>query len=119
MGQLADALTAAGRQLEIRLETHRDPMMKVELAKSLPQSWRFETESESEVPRIDAAGRISVRPDVIEPPTVIVKWTQSRLVEALLSGRSNEVARTSPPTVRFASDLGRKAFSLLGTSLGL
>ncbi len=119
MGQLSDALQVAGRQLESRVRTHRDTMMKDGLGSALPQSWRFETESETAVLRLDRDGRVSVGADTIEPPSVIVKWTQGRLVDALLSGRSNEEPRTSPPTIRFTSDAGRKAFSLLGTSLGL
>ncbi len=117
MGQLSDALLAAGRQLEARFRAHHNEMMKDGLA--LPQSWRFETESEAAVLRLGPEGVVSVATDVTEPPAVIVRWTQARLVEALLSGRSNERARESPPLVRFTSDAGRRAFSMLGTSLGL
>lgn len=119
MGQLADALTTAGRQLEARYRAHASAMAAGGLAATFPQSWRFETEMESAVLRIDAGGTVRVLADVIEPPAVIVKWNHQRLVEALLSGRSNEVARLSPPTIRFTSDEGRKAFSMLGTSLGI
>ena len=119
MGQLSDALQVAGRQLELRFQAHREAMMKDGLHAAFPQSWRFETEAESAVLRLDEKGRVSVSPDVIEPPAVIVKWTQDRLVDALLSGRSNEIPRVPPPTIRFTSDAGRKAFSMLGTSLGL
>jgi hypothetical protein len=119
MGQLSDALQTAGRQLESRLHTHWKDMTRDGLGTALPQSWRFETESESAVLRLDSDGRVTVSADVIEPPAVIVKWTQAHLVDALLSGRSNERPREPPPNVRFTSDRGRKAFSLLGTSLGL
>ena len=119
MGQLSDALQVASRQLESRLKSHWDQMARDGLSQALPQSWRFETESESAVLHLDRGGHVSVRADVIEPPTVIIKWDQGRLVEALLSGRSNEQPRIPPPTIRFTSDAGRKAFSLLGTSLGL
>ncbi len=119
MAQLSDALASAGRQLEARLQTHRDRMMKEGLHAALPQSWRFETESESAVLRLGADGRVTVGADVTEPPSVIVRWSQARLLDALLSGRSNEHDRLSPPTIRFTTDAGRKAFSLLGTSLGL
>lgn len=93
--------------------------MRDGLATALPQSWRFETESETAVLRLDPHGRVSVSSDVIEPPSVIVRWTQADLVEALLRGRSNDASRPSPPAIRFVSDAGRKAFSLLGTTLGL
>lgn len=93
--------------------------MKDGLGPHLPQSWRFETESESAVLRLDADCKVSIATDTIEPPAVIVKWAQGELVSALLSGRSNEELRRSPPTIRFTSDAGRKAFSMLGTSLGL
>ncbi len=119
MGQLSDALNVAGRQLEARLRAHQAGMMKDGLAAALPQSWRFETDSESAVLRLDREGRVTVSADVIEHPSVIVKWDQAELIRALLAGRSNEVPRSSPPTIRFTSDAGRKAFSLLGTSLGL
>jgi hypothetical protein len=119
MGQLSDALEAAGRQLEARLLGHREQILRDGLATTFPQSWRFETESESAVLRIDRSARVSVGVDVIEPPAVIVRWTQGELVRALLSGRSNEEPRPEPPTIRFTSDAGRKAFSLLGASLGL
>ena len=69
--------------------------------------------------RLASDGRVTVTADVIEPPAVIVQWTQRSLVEALLSGRSNERLRDPPPVIRFTSDAGRKAFSLLGTSLNL
>lgn len=119
MGQLSDALTSAGQQLEARLKLHREQMMKDGLGTALPQSWRFQTESESAVLRLDRQGHVTVGTDVIEPPAVIVQWSQEALVETLLSGRSNEHERPSPPKIRFTSDAGRKAFSLLGTSLGL
>lgn len=119
MGQLSDALAAAGRQLEARVQLHRAHMMRDGLRRALPQSWRFETESETAVLRLDAEAHVSVGADVIEPPSVIVRWTQRDLVDALLAGRSNERARATPPTIRFTSDAGRKAFSMLATSLGL
>ena len=119
MGQLADALQVAANQLSARLAGHWSAMATGPQAIHLPQSWRFETESESAVLRIDRDGTVAVVNDVIEHPEVVVKWTQSELVGTLLEGRSNEVARAHPPTIRFTSDAGRKAFSLLGTSLGL
>jgi hypothetical protein len=119
MGQLSDALSMAARQLSGRIRSHWSDMAKGAVRATLPQFWRFETESESAVLRLDADGKVSVVADVREPPEVIVKWTQAELVDTLLAGRSNERAREHPPTVRFTSDSGRKAFSLLGTSLGL
>ncbi len=119
MGQLSDALIVAGRQLEARLQAHQREMLKDGLKDALPQSWRFETDSEMAVLRLSEEGRVSVGPDIIEHPAVIVKWSQEALVAALLAGRSNEVPRSSPPSIRFTSDAGRKAFSMLGTSLGL
>ncbi|HTT34501.1 MAG TPA: hypothetical protein VLX64_03875 [Thermoplasmata archaeon] len=119
MGELSDALAAAARQLEARLAAHRDEMTGAGPGELFPQSWRFQTESESAVLRIAADGSVSVQADAIEPPTVIVAWEQRRLVRALLSGRSNEEDRPQPPSIRFTSDRGRRAFSLLGTSLGL
>ena len=119
MGQLSDALLVAGRQLESRFRAHRAEMAKDGLEHALPQSWRFETEAESAVLRLDRDGHVSVSPDTIEPPAVIVQWAQGALVEALLAGRSNERRRDPPPVIRFTSDAGRKAFSMLGTSLNL
>jgi hypothetical protein len=119
MGQLSDALWTAALQLEARLRTHHEQMFQDGLGSVFPQSWRFETESETAVLRIDRAARVTVEVDVIEPPSVIVRWTQDALMEALLSGRSNEQARANPPKIRFTSDAGRRAFSMLGTSLGL
>jgi hypothetical protein len=119
VGQLSDALSSAGKRLEARYRTHAREMAKDGLGPVFPQSWRFETESEAAVLRIDERGRVSVLADVIESPAVIVQWSQSALVDALLSGRSNERPRDPPPTIRFTSDAGRKAFSMLGTSLSL
>ncbi|MCI4340273.1 MAG: hypothetical protein L3J73_03280, partial [Thermoplasmata archaeon] len=85
----------------------------------LPLSWRFVTESEVAVLRLGVDGRASVLDDVSEPPNVIVQWTQVDLVAALLSGRSNLETRPDPPRIRFATASGRKAWSLVGTSLGL
>jgi hypothetical protein len=119
MGQLADALTAAARQISARIQSHWSEMAKGAPNVTLPQSWRFETEFESAVLRLAPDGRVSVVADVIEHPDVLVKWTQAELVDTLLAGRSNEKAREHPPSIRFTSDSGRKAFSLLGTSLGL
>jgi hypothetical protein len=119
MGQLSDALEAAARALAARIQDHWGDMSKGTPRGLLPQSWRFETESESAVLRLFSDGKVSVVADRIEHPDVIVKWTQEKLVEAFLAGRSNEKAREPPPEIRFTSDAGRKAFSLLGTSLGL
>jgi hypothetical protein len=119
MGQLSDALRAASLQLEARFRAHRRELEAGGLARAFPQSWRFETEEEFAVLRLDADGHVTVASDAIEAPSVIVQWAHVRLIAALLSGRSNEVQRTSPPTIRFTSDAGRRAFSLLGTSLGL
>ncbi|MCI4360114.1 MAG: hypothetical protein L3J91_00260 [Thermoplasmata archaeon] len=119
MGQLGDALRAASHQIEARLHAHGGPMLRDGLSDALPQSWRFSTESEAAVLRIDAGGRIDVVNDVAEPPDVIVEWGQAPLVAALLEGRSNQAARPQPPMIRFPTAKGRKAFSLLGSSLGL
>lgn len=119
MGQLSDALETAGRQLEARLKAHGPQMLDGALRGTLPQSWRFETESETAVLRLGRDGSVSVSSDVIEAPAVIVRWRHEALVEALLSGRSNERTRGPPPAIRFPSDVGRRLFSLLGTSLGL
>jgi hypothetical protein len=119
VGQLSDALTLAGHQLEARLRTHGDRMMREGLGTALPQSWRFQTESETAVLRLDGDLRVTAGDDVVEPPAVIVQSSREALVGALLSGRSNERARATPPMFRFTSDAGRKAFSMLGTSFGL
>lgn len=119
MGQLGDALRSAGRQLEARLQARDATLLHDGLAEVLPQSWRFSTPSESAVLRIDPHGRVDVVDDQIESPDVIVEWGQAPLVAALLQGRSNEVPRDPPPKIRFANDGGRKAFSRIGTSLGL
>jgi hypothetical protein len=119
MGELGDALLSSGRQLEVRLRTHWEPLMKDGLDRALPQSWRFETESEIATLVLDPHGKVSVRSDVVEPPDVIVRWQHARLLQALLSGRGNEMPRDAPPRIVFANDRGRKAFSLLGTSLGI
>jgi hypothetical protein len=119
VGQLGDALGVAARQLTARWRAHGAEMAKGAPPDLFPQSWRFETESEYAVLRITSDGAATVATDVIESPQVLVKWSQEELVRALLEGRSNERVRRSAPTIRFTSDAGRKAFSLLGTSLGL
>ncbi|HYK92970.1 MAG TPA: hypothetical protein VEY07_02880 [Thermoplasmata archaeon] len=119
MGQLADALSVAGGQLSARLRRMLSEPDSKPLRQLLPQSWRFETESESAVLRLELEGSVTAVPDVTERPDVIVKWTQEELVGVLHAGRSNETPRATPPNIRFTSDRGRKAFSLLGTSLGL
>ena len=105
--------------MEARFQAHRVELAKAGLKHVFPQSWRFETEAESAVLRLDRKGHISIGADAIEPPSVIVKWAQAPLVEALLSGRSNELPRGQRPESRFTSDAGRKAFDMLRTSLSL
>ena len=119
MGQLGDALRAAARPLEARLRARDAAILRDGLSDTLPQSWRFVTESEVAVLRLGTDGHVAVLDDVAEPPNVIVQWTQHELVAALLSGRSNELDRPNPPRIRFATASGRKAWSLVGTSLGL
>jgi hypothetical protein len=119
MGQLGDALRSAARALESRLRAHDGALLHDGLSEFLPQSWRFTTQSEVAVLRIAPDGRVSVVDDVSESPDVIVQWDQTELVAALLAGRSNETARARPPQIRFANARGRKAFSMVGTSLGL
>ncbi|HZY92242.1 MAG TPA: hypothetical protein VFG07_05675 [Thermoplasmata archaeon] len=119
MGQLSDALAVAAAQVSARLQHQLSSTAPGESPLRLPQSWRFETESEVAVLRLQPNGRATVASDVTEHPEVIVKWTQRELVGALQAGRSNETARAHPPEIRFTSDAGRRAFSLLGTTLGL
>ena len=119
MGQLADALGVAARQFDARVQSHRGGLLHDGRGVAPPQSWRFETEPESAVLRLDRDAHVSVVQDIIETPAVIVRWTPDQLVRALLFGRSNEGPRVSPPTIRFTSDAGCKAFSLLGMSLRL
>ena len=119
MGQLADALKGTARQLSARIQSHWSEMAKGAPEVALPQSWRFETESESAVLRLASDGTVSIVSDAREHPDVLVRWTQAELVGTLLGGRSNERVREHPPTIRFTSESGRKAFSLLGTALGL
>ena len=119
MGELADYLYFAGREVEAHLQAHRVEVINEGLESILPQSWRFETEKESAVLHLDTVGHVSVSAESIEPPSVIVRWAQEPLVDPLIRSRSHHRVRAPVPSVYFASEAGREAFRALGMTLGL
>lgn len=119
MGELADNLYFAGREVEAHLHAHRVEVMNGALESALPQSWKFETERESAFLHIDAVGHISVSPESAYPPEVIVRWAQEPLVDTLQGRPARERGRVPLPTLFFASEAGREAFRVLGVTLGL
>lgn len=119
MGQLADRLYFAGRGVEAHLQAHRVEVINEELESALPQAWKFETEKESAFLHLDTVGHASVSAESTEPPSVIVRWLQEPLVDALLQGSRHRRARDPLPSFYFASESGRKAFRTLGIVLGL
>lgn len=119
MGELADFLYFAGREVEAHLQAHRVEVITEDLESALPQSWRFETEKETAVLHLDTVGHISVSAESTEPPDVIVRWAHGPLVKTLHRDRNHTHVPTPLPSIYFASEEGRKAFRVLGISLGL
>ena len=119
MGTLADCLYFAGREIEAYLQAHHVEVLNEGLESALPQTWKFETERESVFLHLDTKRHISVSVDSTESPSVIVRWAQAPLMDALLQGNSRCRAPAPIPSVYFASESGRKAFHALGVTLGL
>ena len=119
MGELADFLYFAGREVEAHLQAHRVEVITEDLESALPQSWRFETEKETAVLHLDTVGHISVSTESTEAPEVIVRWAQRPLVDTLQRTRRRSHVPEPLPSIHFASEAGRKAFRMLGISLGL
>ena len=119
MGELADYLYFAGREVEAHLQAHRVEVINEGLESILPQSWRFETDKESAFLHLDTGGHISVSSESHEPPAVIVHWAHRPLLDTLQRSGSHPRVPSPLPSICFTSEAGRKAFRALGITLGL
>jgi hypothetical protein len=118
MGQLRDALGGVCPEIEGRAKA-RLKVDPAELRQWLPQSWGFETETETATLHLAADGSASATDGIAGPVDVSVIWTQSDLV-AVLTAKSRSASFIGEnPKLRFRTPNGQRAFSLLRRAIGL
>lgn len=119
MGDLRDALGQACPEIEGRAKARLKADPSDGLHSWLPQSWGFETDTESATLHIDAGGRASATEGIQGPVDVSVIWNQSDLLEVLTARTRSASFIGKNPKLRFRTPNGQRAFSLLRGALGL
>lgn len=113
--ELTERLSALCTEIETELKPHLRGFGAIVIRKYLPQAWSFQTEAGAAILRVDAGGNASVCREFGGPVDVIIKLSQSQLVEVLRS----RVASGSPPRVIFQTSKGEAAFNFLRSRFGL
>jgi len=85
----------------------------------LPQTWAFETESETVVLIVDVQGKASVSNSPRYPKDVTIRWKHDSLASVLRTRSSACGPRGERPVIMFHSQKGRAAFDFLRKRLGL
>ena len=119
MGQLRDALGAVCPEIEGRAKARLSADSGDGLRAWLPQSWGFETDTETATLHLDVDGKAHATDGIEGPVDVSVIWNQSDLIQVLTSKVRSASFVDKNPKLRFRTVSGQRAFSLLRGSLGL
>jgi hypothetical protein len=119
MGQLRDALGEICPEIEGRARARLNADPGEGLSSWLPQSWGFETETETATLQIAADGAASAVEGIQGPVDVSVIWNQTDLLEVLNSKTRSASFKGKNPKLRFRTPNGQRAFSLLRAAIGL
>lgn len=103
------------KQLKPRLKGIEGPLLK----RYLPQTWVFETESETVSFLVDADGNATVHKGDGSDRDVTVKWKHEPLCSVLRARSPSAVEEGNRPTITFHTQKGRAAFNLLRRRLGI
>jgi hypothetical protein len=118
MGQLRDALGGVCPEIEGRAKARLAAGARDGLQFWLPQSWGFETETETATLHLDAQGAASATDGIHGPVDVSVIWNQADLLEVLTAETRSVSFVGKNPKLRFRTPNGQRAFSLLRGALG-
>ena len=119
MGQLRDALGAACPEIEGRAKARLSADPSDGLHGWLPQTWGFETDTESATLHLDAEGRASATEGIEGPVDVSVIWNLADLLEVLTAKTRSASFVGKNPKLRFRTINGQRSFSLLRGALGI
>jgi len=119
MGQLRDALGAACPEIEGRAKARLSADPNDGLHGWLPQTWGFETETETATLHIGADAKATASDGIQGPVDVSVIWNQADLLEVLNAETRSVSFKGKNPKVRFRTPNGQRAFSLLRGAIGL
>jgi hypothetical protein len=119
MGQLRDALGAVCPEIEGRAKARLNAEPSEGLHLLLPQSWGFETDTESATLHIDAEGTATATDGIHGPVDASVIWNQADLMEVLTARTRATSFKGKNPKIRFRTSNGQRAFSLLRGAIGL
>jgi hypothetical protein len=119
MGQLRDALGAVCPEIEGRARARLSAEPAGGLHDWLPQSWGFETDTESATLHIGADGGATATDGVRGPVDVSVIWNMTDLLEVLTAETRSTSFKGKNPKLRFRTTNGQRAFSLLRAAIGL
>ncbi|MFI5038280.1 MAG: hypothetical protein ACHP93_07355, partial [Solirubrobacterales bacterium] len=111
-------LTAVSGDIELRLKPQLTGLAGMMIKPYLPQSWVFETESETVSLVVDAQGNVSAVRGAASRPDVTIATSHARL-EAALRTRDASQVPPGPLTVTPHTGKGRTAFEFLRPRLGL
>ncbi|MGC2289096.1 MAG: hypothetical protein WA688_04490 [Thermoplasmata archaeon] len=119
MGQLRDALGAVCPEIEGRATARLTANPAEGLHKWLPQSWGFETETESATLNLDADGRATATEGIHGPVDRSVNWSQADLLEVLTAATRSTSFKRKNPLLRIRTPNGQRAFCSLRGAIGL
>lgn len=119
MGQLRDALGAVCPEMEGRARARLEVRAEEGLHQWLPQTWGFETETETASLHIDVQGKVTAIDGIQGPVDVSVIWNLDDLLEVLTARARSASFKGKNPKLRFRTVNGQRAFSLLRASIGL
>ena len=85
----------------------------------LPQTWVFETESETVTLLVDSQGAVSTQPSAPLHRDVTIRWKHDFLSSVLRTRSRASVPGGIRPVVMFHTPKGRRAFNFLKKRFGL
>jgi len=103
------------QQLKRRLKGIEAPLLK----RYLPQTWVFETESETVSFVVDEKGNATVHEGGGSNRDVTVKWKHEPLCAVLKARSPKGVQEGDRPTITYHTQKGRAAFNFLRKRIGI
>jgi hypothetical protein len=119
MAELESLLTSLRPEIESQIKPHLRGLFGGIVRGYLPQVWAFRTETESASLRVSSEGSVRVSAGLLKDHDVMISWSQEQMTAALRTRDRTKIPAGTAPSVEFATQKGKTAFSFLRSRFGL